>query len=358
MPLTQSRSTQVLLTIAAVIIILAAINLSSDIISPLLLAYFIAMVLNPAVILLERIYLPRAIGVLIVISLLALVCASLLGVVGHAAQEFSRALPGYRQELLDMVMRFESSLAKRSISVDFSSLFSTLDSKLLFNFATSLLTRMSSATSYIIVIILTVVFMLFEVPLLRNKLQRALPDPDLHIQDVERFVASVNRYVVLKSALSAVTGLLVASMLYLKGIEFYVLAGLLAFFLNFIPNIGSILAAFPGILITLLQKSPADAAIVAAGYVAINMIIGNLVEPRVLGRGLGLSSLIVFLSLMIWGWLLGPIGMLLSVPLTMCIKILLESSHHNGLAQLLGAGDEVADTILQESTSQAPPNNH
>lgn len=356
MPLKQSRSSQVLLTTAAVIIILAAINLSSDIISPLLLAYFIAMILNPAITLLERIYLPRAVGVLIVISLLVLVCASLIGVVGHAAQEFSKALPGYRQELFDMIMKFENALARRSISVDFSTLFSTLDSKLLFNFATSVVSRMGSATSYIVVIILTVVFMLFEVPLLHNKLRRALPDPDLHIQDVERFVASVNRYVVLKSALSAVTGLLVTSMLYLKGIEFFVLAGLLAFFLNFIPNIGSILAAIPGILITLLQKSPADAAMVAAGYVAINMIIGNLIEPRVLGRGLGLSSLTVFLSLMIWGWLLGPIGMLLSVPLTMCIKILLESSHHYGLAQLLGAGDEAVDSITQKRASQAPPN--
>ena len=340
MTLTHSQSTQALLTIAAVVVILAGIRLSSDIISPLLLAYFISMMLNPVISGLEKLYLPRALGVLLVISLLVLLCASLMGMAGHAAQEFSRVLPGYRQDLLEMITRFQGSLLKRGITVDFSTLFNTLDTQWLFNLATSLVSRMSSATSYTVVILLTVVFMLFEVPLLQGKLQRALPDPERQLLDVERFVSSVNRYVVLKSILSAITGLSVAVMLQMKGVQFYVLAGLVAFFLNFIPNIGSIIAAIPGILITLLQQSPGDAALVAAGYVAINMVIGNLVEPRVLGKGLGLSSLVVFLSLVLWGWLLGPIGMLLSVPLTMCIKILLESSHHNGLAQLLGAGDD------------------
>ncbi|AMO57450.1 AI-2E family transporter [Endozoicomonas montiporae] len=348
MMLTHSRSTQALLTIAAVIVILAGIRLGSDIISPLLLAYFISMILNPVIHGLEKLYLPRALGVLLIISLLVLIFASLVGVVGHAAQEFSRVLPGYRQDLFDMITRFQGSLAKRNISVDFSTLFNTLDSKWLFNLATSFVSRMSSATSYAVVIILTVVFMLFEVPLLQGKLQRALPDPGRQMLDVERFVSSVNRYVILKSVLSAITGILVTLMLQVKGVEFYVLAGLVAFFLNFIPNIGSILAAIPGILITLLQKGPGDAALIAAGYAAINMVIGNLIEPRVLGRGLGLSSLVVFLSLMLWGWLLGPIGMLLSVPLTMCIKILLESSDHKGLAQLLGAGDELADRELNK----------
>ncbi|UYM15133.1 AI-2E family transporter [Endozoicomonas euniceicola] len=347
MTLTHSQSTQALLTIAAVVVILAGIRLSSDIISPLLLAYFISMMLNPVISGLEKLYLPRALGVLLVISLLVLLCASLMGMAGYAAQEFSRVLPGYRQDLLEMITRFQSSLLKRGITVDFSTLFNTLDTQWLFNLATSLVSRMSSATSYVVVILLTVVFMLFEVPLLQGKLQRALPDPERQLLDVERFVSSVNRYVVLKSILSAITGLSVALMLQMKGVQFYVLAGLVAFFLNFIPNIGSIIAAIPGILITLLQQSPGDAALVAAGYVAINMVIGNLVEPRVLGKGLGLSSLVVFLSLVLWGWLLGPIGMLLSVPLTMCIKILLESSHHNGLAQLLGAGDDKSN--LQEA---------
>ena len=340
MPLTQSRSTETLLTIAAVFVILAGINLGSDLISPMLLAFFLTMILNPVVALLEKIGLPRALGVLLVISLLAFLGAALIGLAGHAAQGLTRALPGYRQELTDMVASFQFSLNKRHIMVDFSTLLNTMDTKWLLNFATGLFSRMSSITSSIFVITLAVVFMLFEVPLLPAKLQKALPQPDRQMRDVARFVKSVNRYVVLKTVLSAITGFLVTLMLELKGVEFSILVGLLAFLLNYIPNFGSIMAAIPGILITLVQKNPADAAMIAAGYAAINMSIGNFIEPKVLGKGLGLSSLVVFMSLLTWGWLLGPIGMLFSVPLTMCIKILLESSNHYGLASLLASGDE------------------
>lgn len=349
MPLTQSRSTEVLLAIAALFIILAGINLGSDLLSPMLLAFFLTMILNPVVALLERTGLPRGIGILLVITLLGLVGAALLGIVGHAFQGFTRALPGYRQDLMDMVMRFQDSLNKRHIMVDFSTLIDLTDTRWLLNFATGLLSRMSSLTSSIFVITLAVVFMLFEVPLLPEKLQKALPHPDRQMKDVERFVKSVNRYVVLKTVLSAITGSLVFLMLELKGVEFSILVGLLAFLLNYIPNFGSIMAAIPGILITLLQKGPADAAMIAGGYVVINMAIGNFIEPKVLGRGLGLSSLVVFMSLLIWGWLLGPIGMLFAVPLTMCIKIFLESSSHHGLAFFLGSGEETASESSQAS---------
>ena len=344
MILSQNRSTQALLTVAAVVIILGGINLSSEVFSPILLAYFLSMLLNPAVRGLERLYIPRGLGIIILISLFIMACAALIGILGHTLQEFSRAIPGYRQELMELITRLEASFSKRNISVDFSSLLGTLDSRSLFNVATKLVTKMSSATSYFLLTILTVVFMLLEVPLIHNKLRTALPNPERQLQDVERFIHSVNRYLALKTVLSAVTGLLVALLLKLHGIEFHVLGGLLAFFLNFIPNIGSVLAAIPGVLITLLQKDLGDATTVAAGYIAINMLIGNIIEPKVLGRGLGLSTLTVFLSLLLWGWLLGPIGMLLSVPLTMCFKILLESTNHHGLAFLLGPGVDSENT--------------
>ena len=103
---------------------------------------------------------------------------------------------------------------------------------------------------------------------------------------------------------------------------------LLAFFLNFVPNIGSIIAAVPAVLITLLQLNIASALWVAIGYVVINFLVGSVIEPRVAGRHLGLSPLIVFLSLVFWGWVLGPVGMFLSVPLTMMVRLVAESSEN------------------------------
>ena len=104
--------------------------------------------------------------------------------------------------------------------------------------------------------------------------------------------------------------------------------GLVAFLLNFVPNIGSIIAAIPAVLLALLINGTTIAILTIAGYVVVNITIGNVVEPRVMGRGLGLRMLVVFISLVFWGWVLGPIGMLLAVPLTMTLKIMLESYEH------------------------------
>jgi predicted PurR-regulated permease PerM len=111
------------------------------------------------------------------------------------------------------------------------------------------------------------------------------------------------------------------------GLDHAIMWGLIAFFLNYIPNIGSIIASIPAILIALIQFNFFYAFLVALIYIFINIIMGSIIEPKYLGKELGLSTLIIFLSLIFWGWLLGPVGMLLSVPLTMVMKIALESSN-------------------------------
>ncbi len=116
---------------------------------------------------------------------------------------------------------------------------------------------------------------------------------------------------------------------------------MLAFLLNYVPNIGSIIAAVPAVLLAFVQLGAISALLTTALYVAVNVTIGNVVEPRFMGRGLGLSTLVVFLSLVFWGWVLGPVGMLLSVPLTITVKIALESSSKSHwLAVLLGPEHE------------------
>ncbi|WP_156509002.1 AI-2E family transporter, partial [Oleiphilus sp. HI0132] len=114
--------------------------------------------------------------------------------------------------------------------------------------------------------------------------------------------------------------------LLILGVEYPLLWALIAYLLNFVPNIGSIIAAVPVMLLALIQLGPLHMLLVAAGYLFVNTLMGNVIEPRYMGRGLGLSTLIVFLSLVFWGWVLGPVGMLLSVPLTMLLKIAFESS--------------------------------
>jgi len=132
------------------------------------------------------------------------------------------------------------------------------------------------------------------------------------------------------------TGMTIGIVLWVIGVDYAPVWALVAFLLNYIPNIGSIIAAVPAVLVALIQIGPAAALATGISYIVINTLFGNVIEPRMMGRTLGLSTLVVFLSLVFWGWILGPVGMLLSIPLTMVVKIALETNPHSRwLATLL-----------------------
>jgi predicted PurR-regulated permease PerM len=160
------------------------------------------------------------------------------------------------------------------------------------------------------------------------------------LKQIDQFLTSVNNYLAIKTLVSIATGVIVSVMLWAFGLDFFLLWGVLAFLLNYIPNIGSIIAAVPAMSLALLQLGPTAAGFIGLGYLTINTVMGNVVEPRYLGRGLGLSTLVVFISLIFWGWLLGTVGMLLSVPLTMIIKIALENSAEGNWFAVLLSSEE------------------
>jgi AI-2 transport protein TqsA len=171
------------------------------------------------------------------------------------------------------------------------------------------------------------VFLLLEATGLPRKLRDAIGSR--RSERLEWFgtvMSEVQRYLALKTLISAMTGLLIAASAWLLGVDFAMLWGVLAFFLNFIPNVGSIIAAVPAVLVALLQHGIGTALALAAVYIAVNMVIGNLIEPALFGRRLGLSTLVVVLSLVFWGWVWGPVGMFLSVPLAMATKIMLDNT--------------------------------
>jgi len=192
-------------------------------------------------------------------------------------------------------------------------------------------------------ILLTVVFMLFEAVHLPDKLRRMSPDPETSLRRLAAITDGVKRYLGIKTAVSLATGTVIAVWLAVLGVDYPLLWGLLAFLFNYVPNIGSIIAAVPAILLAGIQLGFGPALASIAGYLVVNVVVGNMVEPRFMGRGVGLSTLVVFLSLVFWGWVLGPVGMLLSVPLTMVAKIVLESRETTRpIAVLLGANADVA----------------
>ena len=178
------------------------------------------------------------------------------------------------------------------------------------------------------------------------RLMRSNADDSL--AEFSEAIGNIKRYMGIKTLTSLATGFLVVVLMLFVGVDYPLLWGLLAFLLNFVPNIGSIIAAIPAVIQVLVQLGFSAALVVAGGYLVINILIGTFIEPRYMGRGLGLSTLVVFLSLVFWGWVLGPVGMLLSVPLTITAKIALES-HDDTRWVAIMLGPKVEPEIVADS---------
>ena len=211
------------------------------------------------------------------------------------------------------------------------------DTKRLFELISSVIKSLIGALSDMLMILLLVIFMLADAETLPARLRTALGGSGADLSRFYEVTASVNTYLWVKTWISLLTGVFVGIFTAVIGLDFPFLWGFLAFVFNYIPNIGSLIAAIPAVLLGLLQGGWDLALIVGIGFLVINNVIGNVVEPRILGKRMGLTIFVVFLSLIVWSWLWGPIGMLLSVPLTLIIKIALESTPDGkAFAALLG----------------------
>ena len=294
----------------------------------------------------------------------------LIGAVAtQSTSAFIAKLPFYQERLVSIQGDLVVALEGFGIPVDLSKLLEGFSLSSALKFAGSTLASLGNLLSNGFLIILTVIFILAEATSFYPKLNSVLSNPQRDLVYFTRFANNMNRYVALKTSMSLLTGLLVSIALWILDIDFPILWGLLAFLLNFIPTIGSIFAAIPPLLLALIQHSPSAAGAVALVFFLINMGVGNVLEPRYMGKGLDLSTLVVFLSLIFWGWILGTVGMFLSVPLTMTGKIAMEANPRTEwLARLLGQGEgsewppaatieqDTAPTTTQNQTQNPPLN--
>lgn len=333
-----------LIIFAALVIVLAGIKSASAIIIPFILAAFIAIICSPLIKFFARYRIPKGIAVIFVVLIIVGLGVSLGGLVGQSVNDFSQQLPQFKVKLKEEFVWLVDIASQYNILINKDQILSMFDPGKLVDVATNMLASLGGVMANMFLIILTVVFMLFEGPSLNHKIHSALNDPDKKMKQINRFLDSINSYLAIKTLVSLGTGILAASLLWFLDVDYFVLWGVLAFMFNYIPNIGSIIAAVPAVLLALITQGPLVAGLVGAGYLVINTVMGNIVEPKFLGKGLGLSTLVVFLSLIFWGWLLGSVGMLLSVPLTMIVKIGLEASDEGRwVATLLGTGEELTE---------------
>jgi AI-2 transport protein TqsA len=333
----KNKTAQVLVVLASFVIIVAGMKAAESLVVPFLLAAFITIVTSPVFLWMQQRRIPKVLALLfIIIAFLAILF--LIGVlIGTSATDFTSNLPFYQEKLQNQTQALINWLSERNyINSDFQ-LTKLINPASILKIVGDTLNQLSGIFADGFLILFTVVFMSLEMTSLPKKLKKIFSNPDKSLSRVNQVYQNINKYIGIKTLTSLGTGLLVYFFLLIVGVDYPLLWGVLAFVLNYIPTIGSILAVIPPLLLTIVQLGFMEALVVLAGYVTINTIIGNILEPKFMGKGLGLSTLVVFLSLVFWGWVLGPIGMLLSVPLTITIKIALESSEETRwLAVLLG----------------------
>ncbi len=340
-----SSASRALIVSAAVIIVIAGLKQSAPLIVPFLLSVFIAVISFPLMCKLQLVGIPKGLSLFIVILIVFSIGVGVTLLVGSSITDFSRMLPVYQEKISVQWIQVLQWLSNYGIPVG-ETLRSVINPGAAMSLVSSILKGFGNVLADSFLIILTVIFILIEAAGLTQKFLSLNKDPVIDGGDdvqvfSQVFVEKVRNYMSMKTIISMITGLVIGIALWVIGVDYPVLWGVLAFMLNFVPNIGSIIAAVPAVMLTIVQLGISQALLVAGVYVVVNIIVGSVIEPKYMGKGLGLSTLVVFVSLVFWGWVLGPVGMLLSVPLTITLKLALDSKPETlWLGHLLGPAEE------------------
>lgn len=338
------------ISFAAVVVIVIGLQMAKDLLVPFLFAVFLALITVRPMVWMQRNRVPAVVAVLIIVLLILLILAVLGTIVGASIAEFTAALPSYQARLDVIIDRVFSFLSDR-LDGDgtLESMGDLIDPGWAMGLVAGLLNSLKDVLTNIFLIIFTMVFILLEASTVDTKIAAAFGRSAQSLKRPRIFLANLGSYLGIKTVVSMATGLTAGLLTWGIGVDFPLLWAMLAFLLNYIPTIGSIIAAVPAVLIALVQLGPGEASATAIGFVAINLTFGNIIEPRMMGYGVGISPLIVFIGLFFWGWVFGPMGMLLSVPLTMTVKLALESDDRTRwIAVLIGSERDAEYAMDQE----------
>jgi predicted PurR-regulated permease PerM len=313
-------------TLAGLVIVIAGLKLAAAVLLPILVAFFLSALSLPLLHWLRK-RCPDWIAVTVAILASLLFVVGLGFLVSGSISDFITAAPRYRLRFQEILAAAVHWLLVRGIPAGEWVSAENIDPGAFVDFVTSTLKGVASVLTNLLLVVVTMIFVLLEATKFQERVRLAVgPRSEARLTQYSVAFAQIQRYLAIKTVVSALTGVTIGLAMAIVGLDFPILWGLTAFFFNYIPNLGSILAAIPAILLSLVQLGPLPTLVVLLIYVGVNLLLGNIVEPQLLGRRLGLSPLVVFLSLVFWGWVWGPAGMILSVPLTVMARIFFENS--------------------------------
>jgi len=324
----QQPGARLMFLLACVVIVVWGMKLAAPILLPSALALFLAVLSLPVMLWLRRHHVPGWLAITVTILMNLAIFGGVLILVAGSLARFQERLPEYVASLAALQALAITWIEQHSGFLLTEGLGSTFVSPAaIMGWARSVVGYAAQFISTTVLVFIVMSFMLSEAMVFPDKV-RFLRGADVPPNDrLTKVVGEVQSYLAIKFVISLATGSLLGIWCWYLQLDLPVLLGLTAFLLNFIPTVGSIIAAIPAILLSLvIYGTLGHALMVGAGYLAVNMVLGNILEPQLQGRRLGLSTLVVVLSLLFWGWAWGPVGALLSVPLTVIVKIWLENT--------------------------------
>lgn len=311
---------------ASSIVIIAGIKAASEILIILFLAIFISSIFSSLLNFMKKKSIPIFFGY--ILSFLIFIAFGLLlaYVINISLKDFLLNLPSYENKFHDLVVNLISFVESQGYSVNQNKILEALNLDSFFAFGTKIIGSVGTFLSKFILIIIGVAFILAEAKSFQTKLKVIFQSNARKLEHFNLFSHNIQKYFLVKSFTSFLTGLIITVMLIFFDVDYPILWGVIAALFNFIPVVGSIIASIPAILLALMNLDINATAYVVILYVVINISISNILEPKLMGKELGLSPLVIFFSLILWGWVLGIVGMFLAVPITMTLKIAFDSN--------------------------------
>ena len=332
---------------AALTIIFAGVIYAKSIITPFLLALFISIICAQPISWLEKKRIPRWLAIVIVLTGLIILFSGFTLMIGGTLSSFSGNLSNYESTLTTISNSFIQFLNEKGLKIPKDQISNLVRPAKILEFTASVLNTLFNMVGTTFLIFLIILFILMESGSFSVKAKAIQSESDKSISYYSTILRNIRHYLGIKTLLCLSIGILIYIALVIIGVDYPLLWALIAGLMNYIPNIGSIISTIPTVLFALVQLGLGGALWTLGSSMLIHNVFGNFIEPRIMGRGLGLSTLVVFLSLLFWGFLLGMVGMFLSVPFTMTIKIILEQNDKTKwIAILLGTPDE-AEIYLQ-----------
>lgn len=308
----------------------------ASLIVPVLFGLFLALVASPLVSALERRGASHVLALTTAIGLVLLVVLAAVAVIALSISQLVVLIPRYEDRLGQVIEGVRQFLAGYGIAADPEALPGMLTPGTLASLVQSAASAVSRAAAAIFVLSFTLIYALAGAASLRSRAQAAFGEDHALLAGVGRFGLDLRRFLVVRAQLGLFAAVLVFVLLLVLGVPLPALWSLLVFAASFIPNIGTIIALVPPTILALLDSGLGAAVAVVAGFTVINFAQDYLLQPKMMGTELNLSPLVIFLSIIVWAWVLGPAGALLAVPLTVGVVALLEASPSSrGIAVLM-----------------------